>query len=320
MSSKSKKSFAEKMQKSPFMTVGAIAAAVLALVVILSVTSGIKKGIAEKNAETTAPNKRVEASSTEAKLFNSKAAENGNIKLYDKSVKSASAAATRSVFKISVSFTNGTPDIKSAFIAVFVDGNTVIKLPCNVSTDKMSAEFSLDDISDAKNVLSLTDGINLTFETFAQAKPYAVFASGSESDFGDTVALCGTQKNTGDFSLVENGASFSSASSGIKRVEASKNDKFLWLDIYFADEESFKGLNFGFKNNFVGFNYGGSSTLFSVTEYENLKMLRCKFDSYALEQLKNETGDSDLTISEVFKNVEIFSSDYDETTRLFVLA
>ena len=96
MRKKTKKSFADKMQKSPFMMVGIIAAAVAALIVVLSVTSGIKKGIAEKNAETTAPFTSAETAVTEAKLFNSKQAESKDVKLYDKSVRTASYAATSS--------------------------------------------------------------------------------------------------------------------------------------------------------------------------------------------------------------------------------
>ena len=318
MSKKTKKSFADKMQKSPFMMVGVIAAAVAALIVVLSVTSGIKKGIAEKNAETTAPFKSAETAVTEAKLFNSKQAESKDVKLYDKSVRTASYAATSSFFRLSLSFSGGVPEINSAFIAVFIDEKTVVKLPCTVETDKISADFLLEDISDIKNLLSVTDGINLTFESFPAAKPFALYINTASSP-DKALALCGTFKGTPSSASVENKALFHDAESRIKRVETVMNDGFLWLDIYFADENSFNTLNYGFKNNFIGFKYGDKSTLFSVTEYKDLKMLRCKFDSYALAQFRKDTGKSDITIPEIFKDVEIFSSNYDDKTELFIL-
>ena len=120
-------------------------------------------------------------------------------------------------------------------------------------------------------------------------------------------------------------ATVSNLNEGVEKVKVTTADKFIWVDIYFTDEESYKSLNHDFENNFVcfGFEKGGKKFdwKFISTEYDDLCMIRCKFDTYSLKELADEIGDKSITIPTLFKDYQmnIWTSDYDTETQLFTL-
>ena len=73
-------------------------------------------------------------------------------------------------------------------------------------------------------------------------------------------------------------------------------------------------MRFGFEKDGVTYKRD-----FITTEYDNLNMVRCKFDSYSLEGLADEMGVSEITVDELFSNyvVYVWTSDYDTDTDLF---
>ena len=84
-----------------------------------------------------------------------------------------------------------------------------------------------------------------------------------------------------------------------------------------------KGIN-DFENNFVcfGFEKGGFNYdwKFISTEYDDLMMIRCKFDSYALTQFNTDIEGNDLSMSELFDyKINVWTSDYDNETPLLTI-
>ena len=123
----------------------------------------------------------------------------------------------------------------------------------------------------------------------------------------------------------EEPAVVSNLNDGIEKVQVTSADEFVWVDIYFTNDEAYQQLNHNFENNFIcfGFEKGGLKFdwKFISTEYDDLCMIRCKFDSYSLKQLADEIDDKSITIPTLFNDYQmnIWTSDYDTETQLFTL-
>ena len=193
--------------------------------------------------------------------------------------------------------------------------------------DGKSAEYKLAQIDDLANVVALTDEITVNYENVFEVLKFNLYLEHQSND-GVGRTLVGTYPKTVESfnkDYAEAPAIVSNLSEGVEKVQVTTADEFIWVDVYFTDEESYQKLNHNFENNFVcfGFEKGGKKFdwKFISTEYEDLCMIRCKLDAYALTQLADEIGDKSITIPTLFKDyqINIWTSDYDTETPLFTM-
>ena len=111
----------------------------------------------------------------------------------------------------------------------------------------------------------------------------------------------------------------------ISIVKSVVKDDYIWLDIYFKNEEAYNKYNSKTSAKFIRFGLENGGKLykwdFFVTEYDNLNMLRCKFDSYSIAELLKEMNEDKITVKDLFEdyNIAVWCSDYSTETDLFCL-
>lgn len=336
-----KDSLNEKLRKNPFLL--GLGIIVLAIVVIAMFTliSAINKKTAEIEAQTTAA---PETEAYDIQLPTEPATEKvgpavlAGLKLYDANINSTDSQADKERATLTVGFKDKNTmldalyassvtkiDIRPVFVFYLADG-TALECPgqFKLLESISGVKFFLNDIDDLKNAYAISDGKTVDFENvFAQK--FNLYIEYKEGD-GVGKTLLGTANDTEE---VRKGAfakpdAASQLASGIKKVKISGNGKVVWVDIYFDGSANYSGLNYAFKNNFIGFRYdnGGKEydSLLSITRFDSECMIRCKFDSYSIDPIIKETGDMSLTVESLFaQKLTFFASDYDHANDLFVL-
>lgn len=338
MDEMNKKSLSYKIQKNPFLLGLFIIVAAIALVAIVSLSSAISEKA--KELETTTETTSVET--TESKpVEDVKVVALEGLKKNVDTIENVSADFDNKSAKILVEFkdkealldahfaTNDfTIDVEPIF-CFYINNGTQVTCPGEFRflSDGKSAEYTLREIDDLVNVVALTDEITINYENVFEALKFNVYLEHQSKD-GVGRTIVGTYGKTAesfkaDYS--ETPATVSNLSEGVEKVEVTSADEFIWIDIYFTDEESYKNLNHDFENNFVcfGFEKGGKKYdwKFISTEYDDLCMIRCKFDIYSLKQLADEIDDKSITIPGLFSEYQInfWTSDYDTETQLFTM-
>lgn len=338
MDEMNKKSLSYKMQKNPFLLGLFVIVIAIALVVIFSLSSAISKKA--KEFETTTEKTTV-ATTVAPVVEAEKAVSLEGLKKRVDTVKNVSADFDNKSAKIIVEFEDkaalldahfATNDFTIDIVPVFcfyINNGTQVTCPGEFRflSDGKSAEYTLKEIDDLVNVVALTDEITVNYENVFEVLKFNVYLEHqSKEGVGRTVV--GTYaKTTESFNkeYSETPAMVSSLSEGVEKVKVTSADEFIWIDIYFTHEESYRSLNHNFENNFVcfGFEKGGKKFdwKFISTEYDDLCMIRCKFDTYSLKQLADEIGDKSITIPALFSEYQInfWTSDYDTETELFTL-
>lgn len=328
-----KNSIAVKMQKNPFVFVGIIMLVVILLISIFAVSSSVKKSLEKSNAETTETESRIlvptQAKAPEETTEPSKNTELTDIKTYADGINSVTADFEKNRTAVNVSFKDS-PSLYNSFgvnaksktdgncyFVFYLNENTVLKLPCEkyIAKDNVNVTFYLYDIDDYKTVLSLTDSLNIDYGNILSSRKFNIVF---ENKNGDVKTVLGNA----DFEFSKTKESdVNTFVKGIKKVEIIKEKEFAWVDIYYTDESNYQYLNRKFENNFIGFTFdtskGTKDYLFSVTRYDGLNMLRCKFDSYALEQINSEFELNCESVSDFLRNITVYSSNYDSKTDLF---
>ena len=329
MADTNKKSLSYKLQKNPILLVFGIIAIAVALFVIVNVTSAIKeKADAKSTTEATV------ITTTETTVPETEAvAQLKNVTLYNKNIVSYTVENDEISVSLKVKYkdkesllkTHNASNVNEAdYIPVFCFYNaegTQFSCPGELKLDSTSntAVYTLSVLSDFANAIALTDEVTVTYEN-ALDLPFNVCVQSKSS--GNVVeTLMGTHSKKCDNS--EYKVNVLNVAKGVKKAELTKADEFIWLDIYFDDVNAYTELNNDFITNFVrfGVNYNGGTYKrdFIVTEYDSLNMIRCKFDSYSMESLAKEMGNSDLSVADIFGNypVSVWTSDYDVETTLF---
>ena len=338
MDEMNKKSLSYKIQKNPFLLGLFVVVAAIALIAIISLSSAISKKAAEFEATTVATT--VEA--TVAKpVEDEKVISLKGLKKSVKTIKNVSADYDKNSAKIIVEFEDkealleahyASNDFTINVVPVFcfyINNGTQVTCPGDFRflSDGKTIEYTLTEIDDLVNVVALTDDLTVNYENVFEVLKFNVYLE-HQSKEGVGRTIVGTYaKTTESFNATYNEApaAASSLNEGVEKVEITSADEFIWVDIYFADEESYQSLNHDFENNFVcfGFEKGGKKFdwKFISTEYDDLCMIRCKFDTYSLTQLADEIGDKSITIPTLFTDYQInfWTSDYDTETQLFTL-
>lgn len=338
MDEMNKNSLSYKIQKNPFLLGLFVIVIAIALVAIISLSSAISKKA--KEFETTTEQTTV-ATTVAPVIEAEKTVSLEGLKKRVDTIKNVSADFDTKRAKIVVEFedkealldahfaTNDfTIDVEPVF-CFYINNGTQVTCPGEFRflSDGKSAEYTLKEIDDLVNVVALTDEITVNFENVFEVLKFNVYLEHQSKDGVGRTVVGTYAKTTEDFNKdnAETPALVSNLNEGVEKVQVTSADEFIWIDIYFTDEEAYKSLNHDFENNFVcfGFEKGGKKFdwKFISTEYDDLCMIRCKFDTYSLKQLADEIGDKSITIPSLFTDYHInfWTSDYDTETDLFTM-
>ncbi len=338
MDERNKKSLSYKIQKNPFLLGLFVIVIAVALIAIFSLSSAISKK--SKDFETTT--EKTTVATTVAPIGEPEdVIELEGLKKRVTTIKNISADFDNNSLKLTVEFedkealleahfaTNDfTVDIVPIFYFYINNGNQVA-CPGEFKflSDGKSVEYSLYEINDLANIVGLTDELTVDYGNVLEVLKFNLYLEHQSNDgVGRTVV--GTYPKTveefnNEYSQAP--ATVSNLNEGVEKVQVTSAEEFIWVDIYFSDEEAYKTLNHNFENNFVcfGFEKGGKKFdwKFISTEYDDLCMLRCKFDTYSLKQLADEIDDKSITIPTLFTEYQInfWTSDYDTETQLFTM-
>lgn len=338
MDEMNKKSLSYKIQKNPFLLGLFVIVVAIALVVIFTLTSAIS----EKAKEFETTTEKTTVATTDAPVVEEvdSISLEGLKKRVD-TIKNVSADYNKNSAKIIVEFEDKealldahyasndfTIDIVPVF-CFYINNGTQVSCPGEFKflSDGKSVEYTLTQIDDLVNVVALTDELTVNFKNVFEILKFNVYLE-HQSNEGVGRTIVGTYPKTVESFNKEypvTPAVVSNLNEGVENIQVTRADEFIWIDIYFADEESYKSLNHNFENNFIcfGFEKGGKKFdwKFISTEYDDLCMIRCKFDTYSLTQLADEIGDKSITIPTLFTEYQInfWTSDYDTETQLFTL-
>ena len=336
MENKDKNSLLYKVQKNPFIIVLFLIVLVVMVVCIASLSKAMKAKTEELKS-TTAP--AVTEAPTEKVTLPDYTVQLNNVKKYAENIKNVSAHYENTAAVLTVEFKDKESllgahvaenefSIKMTPYFVFYISNGVqVRCPATLrlAEDGVSVNYILNSIDDLKNAVALTDSITIDYSNVLSAIRFNLYLELNEGeDIGRT--LISTYGLSYEEFVEKHGGEpveVSEKAEGVKDVELVTTDKFVWLDITFENEEAYKSLNHNFTNNFVcfGFELGGKKfeRKFIVTQYDNLNMLRCKFDAYSLRELIDETGEN-VTIPELFGSyMSIWTTDYETEQALFAI-
>ena len=333
-----KNSLSYKIQKNPFLLGLFVIVIAVALIAVFSLSSAISKKA--KEFETTTEKTTV-ATTAEPVLETEKVVALEGLKKRVDTIKNVSADFENNSAVIVVEFEDKTAlldahyasnDFTIDVIPVFcfyINNGTQVTCPGEFKfrSDGKSAEYKLTQIEDLANVVALTDELTVNYKNVFEVLKFNLYLEHQSND-GVGRTIVGTYGKTVESFNKDYAAPpavVSNLNEGVEKVQVTSADDFIWVDIYFADEESYNKLNHDFENNFIcfGFEKGGKKFdwKFISTEYDDLCMIRCKLDVYALTQLADEIDDKSITIPSLFKDYQmnIWTSDYDTETNLFTL-
>lgn len=338
MDEMNKKSLSYKIQKNPFLLGLVIIMAIVVLFVTFTLSSAIQKRTEQIDSTTTTSTTEIQT--TESIKVDDNVIELTKIKKHVDGIKSYSAETTSDGIKFIITFENEEKLLDAhfagsgSFVEVFpvfyfyINHGSQVGCPGSLKflNDGVSVEYTLSEIEDFANAVALTDQFTVTNKNILSLDFNIYLEHKTNDGVGRTVI--------GNYSITseefnknygKKPADVSNVTDGVKKVDLTTTEEFIWVDIYFEDEDSYNTLNNNFENNFLcfGFEKGGKKFdwKFFATEYDNINMIRCKFDSYSLEELKKEIDDDDITIPELFGEYEIniWTSNYDEDKALFTL-
>ena len=338
MDEMNKNSLSYKIQKNPFLLGLFVIVIAVALIAVFSLSSAISKKA--KEFETTTEKTTV-ATTAEPVLETEKVVALEGLKKRVDTIKNVSADFENNSAVIVVEFEDKTAlldahyasnDFTIDVIPVFcfyINNGTQVTCPGEFKfrSDGKSAEYKLTQIEDLANVVALTDELTVNYKNVFEVLKFNLYLEHQSND-GVGRTIVGTYGKTVESFNKDYAAPpavVSNLNEGVEKVQVTSADDFIWVDIYFADEESYNKLNHDFENNFIcfGFEKGGKKFdwKFISTEYDDLCMIRCKLDVYALTQLADEIDDKSITIPSLFKDYQmnIWTSDYDTETNLFTL-
>lgn len=336
MDNKNKDSILYKVQKNPFIIVLFLIVLVVMVVCIASLSKAMKAKT-EELATTTAP-VTTEQSLPEVTVPDY-TVQLSNVKNYAENVEKVSAHYENTCAVLTVQFKDK-ESLLAAHIAenefsikmtpyfVFYISNGVqVRCPATIrlAQDGATVNYILSEINDLKNAVALTDSLTVDYSNVLSDIRFNLYLELNEGeDIGRTVVS--TYGLSYEEFLEKYGSEpveVSEKADGVKKVDLVSTEKFVWLDIYFENEEAYKQLNHNFVNNFLcfGFEHGGKKfeRKFIVTQYDDLCMLRCKFDSYSLRELIDETGEN-LSIPDIFDSyMSVWTTDYETEQALFAI-
>ncbi len=338
MNEQNKNSLSYKIQKNPFLLGLFVIVIAIALVAIFSLSSAISKKA--KELETTTEKTTVETTVAPV-VENIDVVELKGMKKRVDTIDNVTADYDKKSAKIIVEFKDkqalleahyASNDFTIDIVPVFyfyINNGTQVACPGEFKflSDGVSAQYTIYEIGDIANAAALTDELTIGYKNIFENLKFNLYLEHQSKD-GVGRTILGTYPKTVEEFKTEYPVTEPMASNlneGVEKVKVTSADEFIWVDIYFADEENYNKLNHNFENNFLcfGFEKGGKKFDFKFisTEYDDLCMIRCKLDAYALTEIANEINDKSITIPVLFKDyqINVWSSDYDTEEQLFTL-
>lgn len=330
-----KKSFGQKLQKNPFLVVLLIVVIGVAIFMASTLTSALKERV-KQTEETTAP--VVTEETTVEVVEDDNTLTIDNLTKYSDKIISVTAQKETDRVALRVEY-----DTKESLLAehladnafsmdivpyfyFYIDNGTQIKCPGEFQLLESGnvIMYYLSETEDYINAVGLTDEITVTLDNILNTGFNLYIEHKTNEGVGKTI--CGSYaQSVEDFNKDHAGkpAEVVDVADGIKKVETTVTDEFIWVDIYYKDAEAYTALNNDLEANFVtfGFEKGGKNYKrdFIVTMYDSINMVRCKFDAYAIKELAKEMEEKDLTVKALFEtySISVWSRDYEKETPLF---
>lgn len=210
----------------------------------------------------------------------------------------------------------------------YVGNGLQVELPgeLRLLNDSKTVAYYLSETKDFANIMSLIDKTTVTLDNI-MSNPFNVYLAHKTNE-GVGKTLFGTYAQTVEQFKNEHlsvPAEIVDLNEDVKEVKVTTADAFTWIDIYFKDEDAYNKYNSKEKTNFIffGFEKGGKlyKWNFIVTEYDNLYMLRCKFDELSLTELFKEMNEEKITVKKFFEDysIGVWCSDYKVENDLFCI-
>lgn len=329
----------KKVQKNPFLLCLLVIVVTIALFVVSSLSTAIQEKIREKDNKK--PVESTQATTQPEETLPENVINTGEIKQYADEIESVVAEREANRVAVRVTFDNETALLNAHFANTVAEinvvpmfyfyinsGATQVKCPgeLRLLSDGMGVVYYLSNIDDLINAAGLTDDVTLNLDNVLINK-FNVCLEHKTNDkvLKTIVGTNGTSVEQFNSLHGKKPVKVSNVAKGIKKVETTITDEFVWVDIYYTDVEAYTKLNNGLITNFLNFKLekGGKfyDSDFLVTEYEGANMIRCKFDSYSMKALAKEMNMNKLTVKELFTKykISVWSSDYETNTSLFTL-
>ncbi len=333
----------KKIQKNPFLLGLLVVVVTVALFAISTLSTAIQDKIREKEQETTVTTTEEAQTTAVENEKPENAIEVGTIKEYIDGIenvsceKEANRVAVKVTFAdeeslVAAHFANNIGEISVVPMFYFYVDNSAVQIKCpgeiRLLSDGKSVIYYLSEFTDYANAAGVADNVTITLDNLL-TKKFNLSVEHKTND-GVSKTVLGTYGNSVEqYNKLYGKAPVNAINlaDGIKRVESTVTDEFVWVDIYYTDLEAFTKLNNDLITNFIKFKLekGGKfyESNFLVTEYESVNMMRCKFDTYSLEALAQEMDlQGELTVKTLFESydISVYSSDYDTETALFTIS
>lgn len=332
-----KSSFIYKLQKNPFLVVLLIVVIGIAVFGISTLSTAIKQKV-EASSTTVAPQVSTTTNAVNTVEKEDNKIEVKGMKQYSETIKKVEAFLEPNQVVFHVEFADKESLLEAHYasnsysfnvvpmLCFYIDGGLQVKCPgeLRLLSDGVTAVYSFSEIKNYVNAVFLTDGIVTDLSTLLD-NPFNLYVEHLDNDgVGKTIA--GTYAQTVEqfnLSYSREPADIVSQAEGIKKIETTVCDDFIWIDIYYTDEQAYNADNADLEKNFVvfGFEKGGNKYKrdFIVTEYENLYMNRCVFDAYAVKELADDMNREGITVKELFDEyaISVWATDYTTDKILF---
>jgi hypothetical protein len=193
-------------------------------------------------------------------------------------------------------------------------------------SDGKSVVYYLSEINDLANVAAMTDNSTITLDNI-MSNEFNIYLQHTTRDGVGRTILGTYAQNVERFEGLHSSTPFvtKEVSNDIRLIKSTVAEEFVWIDIYFKSEEEYNKYNSKLKNNFICFGLEHAGKLFKwdfiVTEYDNLYMLRCKFDTYSMAELLKEMEAENIDVKTLFEDykISVWCSDYANETDLFCI-
>lgn len=334
------KGFVKNILKNPFLVALFVVVVGVAIFVVFTLSQAMNSKIAELEAsKTTAP------ATTQADIFEEptdaqNTVDTGVIKKYSELVETVSVVKEASRIAVTVEFIDEAALLEDHYaqnafsvdvVPVFhfyINNGTKVELPgeLRLLSDSKSVVYYLSEIKDFSNVVSLTEGRTVTLDNIMSNEFNIYLRHKTRDGVGRTIV--GTYGQTVEQFKGLHASTpidIEQKSNDVKLVESTATDEFVWIDIYFENDEAYNKYNSKLKSNFICFGIENGGKLykwdFITTEYDNLNMLRCKFDNYSLAELLKEMEEDGIPVEKFFKDyaIQVWCSDYTTETDLFCI-
>ncbi len=335
------KNATEKVSNKPFLVVLGIIVLGICVFAAFTLSKAVDNKIAELKGADNSESAQINVGETAEKTTQAQNALNvGIVKQYSQGIENIYITKDAARIVVTVEFEDEEALLDEHYAAntfsldvapvfcFYIKNGIQVKLPgeLRLLSDGKSVSYYLADFDDLKNALAQTDEVTITLDNI-MTNDFNIYIQHKTRDGVGRTILGTYGKSVEEFkaSYLKSVPKTEKINEAIKNIEVTSADEFVWLDVYFENEDSYNKFSGDMAQSFMcfGFKHGGKlfKENFIVSEYKSLNMLRLKFDDFALKSLITEMGDEKFTVKQLFEkyDVEIWATDYKNETTLFCL-